>query len=304
MRNDGWDKGFHQCPRQVALSLPARNGSSSCYFCCPRVTWFPILGDWKSRAVYFPQGKEALQLPQEAQGGAWLTFSRTGAGCRRGDPSGRSWVPMNKAGRLFTLQSLTWDPGFCTQHFLLHTFVHTFLAGWASYSPAPPRGGCVGVRAHKEGGVVCHEQALSRWQLHCVKSDDGKQLGAFSSTNCLSQSEPPGEMQISKPNAWDKESLIGYQMVHMQINAYGSMWDFSLVWRFSHWIGFVSLGSVVGKESYAEFIRPCGMSLQSTQPGMEAVCRFCRVSGAYLLETKVNRFFCWWCCIMCYFINL
>lgn len=49
------------------------------------------------------------------------------------------------------------------------------------------------------------------------------------------------------------------------------MWDFSLVWRFPHSIGFVSLGSVVGKESCTEFIRPLGMSLQNTQPGMEAV---------------------------------
>lgn len=50
------------------------------------------------------------------------------------------------------------------------------------------------------------------------------------------------------------------------------MWDFSLVWRFPHWIiGFVSPGSVVGKESYSEFLRSSGMSLQNTQPGMEAV---------------------------------
>lgn len=113
-------------------------------------------------------------------------------------------LSMDKAGCPFTLQSLTWHPGFCTEHFLWHTF----SAVWASYSPAPCsgcQGGCVSERPHKEDGVVCH--ALSRHSpgdssiLHYVKLDHWKQLGSFSSTNCLSQSEPPGEMQISKPNA-------------------------------------------------------------------------------------------------------
>lgn len=63
-------------------------------------------------------------------------------------------LSVNKAECPFALQSLTWDPGFCTEHFLLHTC----LAVWASYSPALSSGchrGCVSVRPHKEDGVWC-----------------------------------------------------------------------------------------------------------------------------------------------------
>jgi len=42
------------------------------------------------------------------------------------------------------------------------------------------------------------------------------------------------------------------------------------------------LDQLVGKESYAEFVRPFGISLQNSQPGMEAVQVLqgvCRVSA-------------------------
>lgn len=168
----------------------------------------------KSRAVYFPQGERKFwDCHKRLRVAHGSPSAKLGLVAEEGIPVGiAKCLSMNKAGCPFTLQSLTWDLGFCTEH------LHTFSAVWASYSPAPALGchrGCVSVGPYKKDG----EQALSRWQLHYEKLDHWKQLGAFSFTNCLSLSESPGEMQISKPNARDTESLTGYQMVHLQINA-------------------------------------------------------------------------------------
>lgn len=61
-------------------------------------------------------------------------------------------LSMDKAAHAFTLQSLTWDPGFCTEHFLLHAFQ---LCGAVTAQPSWSQGGCVIVRPHKEDGVWC-----------------------------------------------------------------------------------------------------------------------------------------------------
>lgn len=119
----------------------------------------------KSRAVYFPQGKEVLQLPQEGQCGAWVTFSCTGTGCRRKDLGRCSCAPFCEQGRM-SFHSTELDLGSRLLHRTL-SLAHLFgCMGHLQPSPILWVSQRLCQCETTQGGwcVVCHarEQAPSR----------------------------------------------------------------------------------------------------------------------------------------------
>lgn len=155
MKNDGWDKGFHK----GGLIIVSQKWKLQLLFLLSKGDMASYSRRLGSLELFTSlRGRKLCSCHKRLRVVHGSPSAGLGLVAEEGIPVGTAeCLSMNKAGCHFTLQSLIWDPGFCTQHFLLPV-----LAGWASSSPAPPRGGCVSVGPHEEGGVVCHEQAPSR----------------------------------------------------------------------------------------------------------------------------------------------
>lgn len=124
MRNDGWEKGSHQHSRQVALSLSARNGWSCCYFCRAKVTLFPVLGDQESPELFTSlRGRKFCSCHKRVSVVHGSPSAELGQVAEERVPVDIAMcLSVSKAECPFTPQSLTWDPGFCTEHSLAHFF--------------------------------------------------------------------------------------------------------------------------------------------------------------------------------------